>query len=77
MPGYLLYSPITNYFTHQLGHNVWHAEAGLVMSFYTRPDVVEKWQLPSDLTGFCSHPNATNGMLDDIKEVVPPEWRHE
>ncbi|KAF3286657.1 hypothetical protein TWF970_008505 [Orbilia oligospora] len=58
-------------------HNVWHAEAGLLMSFFTRPDIVKEWSLPPDLVGFCSHPNATNGFFDDIKEVVPLEWRHE
>ncbi|KAF3932084.1 Laccase-1 [Dactylellina cionopaga] len=58
-------------------HNVWHAEAGLVMSFFTRPDIVRDWTLPSDLVGFCSHPNATNGFFDGVKEVVPLEWRHD
>ncbi|KAK6530948.1 hypothetical protein TWF281_007779 [Arthrobotrys megalospora] len=58
-------------------HNVWHAEAGLMMSFFTRSDIVKDWTLPSDLVGFCSHPNATNGIFDDVKDVVPPERRHE
>ncbi|RVD83944.1 uncharacterized protein DFL_005715 [Arthrobotrys flagrans] len=58
-------------------HNVWHAEAGLLMSFFTRSDIVNDWTLPPALVGFCSHPNATNGFFDDIKEVVPSEWRHE
>ncbi|EPS45166.1 hypothetical protein H072_850 [Dactylellina haptotyla CBS 200.50] len=58
-------------------HNVWHAEAGLMMSLFTRPEIVKTWELPSDLTGFCSHPNATNGFFDDVKDVVPIEWRHD
>ncbi|KAK6337348.1 hypothetical protein TWF730_002751 [Orbilia blumenaviensis] len=58
-------------------HNVWHAEAGLMMSFFSRSDIVKNWTLPSNLVGFCSHPNVTKGFFDDVREVVPPAWRHE
>ncbi|EWC48483.1 hypothetical protein DRE_07759 [Drechslerella stenobrocha 248] len=57
-------------------HNVWHAEAGLTMAFLTRLDLLQKSIPDQGLLGFCSHPNATAGWFDDVKEVVPPEWRH-
>lgn len=35
-------------------HITWHMEAGLLMQFQTRDDILQGWTLPSDLTGLCT-----------------------
>ncbi|KAF3927359.1 Laccase-2 [Orbilia brochopaga] len=57
-------------------HNVWHAEAGLMMAFYTLPDeTLDMWMDPEPRE-FCTWPNATAGWFDE-RQVVPAEWRHD
>ena len=34
-------------------HITWHMEAGLLMQFQTRDDIMSTWTLPSDVTGLC------------------------
>ncbi|KAI9732621.1 MAG: hypothetical protein M1834_003957 [Cirrosporium novae-zelandiae] len=34
-------------------HNVWHMEAGLLMQWQVRSDVMEGWVLPDDVLGLC------------------------
>ncbi|KAL1963717.1 hypothetical protein VTN77DRAFT_7921 [Rasamsonia byssochlamydoides] len=35
-------------------HIAWHLEAGLMMQFQTRNDLMKDWVLPSDVLGLCS-----------------------
>ncbi|KAK6332871.1 hypothetical protein TWF696_002892 [Orbilia brochopaga] len=57
-------------------HNVWHAEAGLMMAFYTLPEeTLDMWMDPKT-PEFCTWPNATAGWFDE-RQVVPAEWRHD
>jgi FtsP/CotA-like multicopper oxidase with cupredoxin domain len=35
-------------------HISWHMEAGLLMQFQTRDDIMKGWTLPSDVVGLCN-----------------------
>ncbi|KAJ6258862.1 Laccase-2 [Drechslerella dactyloides] len=57
-------------------HNVWHAEAGLMMAFYTLPDETLDLWIDTVPQEFCTWPNATAGWFDE-RQVVPAQWRHD
>ncbi|RPB04170.1 hypothetical protein L873DRAFT_1667298 [Choiromyces venosus 120613-1] len=42
-------------------HIAWHLEAGMLMQFLTRPDIVAGWKVPEDVKGFCDHPEDQRG----------------
>jgi hypothetical protein len=35
-------------------HNAWHMEAGLLMQFQAKEDVMKGWTIPSDVLGLCT-----------------------
>ncbi|MCJ1401557.1 hypothetical protein MMC11_004773 [Xylographa trunciseda] len=49
-------------------HIAWHTEAGMLMQFLTRPDVVGTWSLPTANTDLCQAEGLENGMTpsDDV-----------
>ncbi|MCJ1419275.1 hypothetical protein MMC32_005629 [Xylographa parallela] len=49
-------------------HISWHTEAGMLMQFLTRPDIVGKWSLPSAQTNMCEADGLEKGMTpsDDM-----------
>jgi hypothetical protein len=34
-------------------HIIWHVEAGLLMQFQARDDLMKDWVIPSDVLGLC------------------------
>jgi hypothetical protein len=48
------------------GHIAWHAEAGMLMQFLTRPDVVAGWTTPDNVKGLCAQrENQRGGGIPD------------